>query len=407
MSTELSSPPVPVLRSEDEFRASAASLAESIRAGVLARDHQQKLPMAELDELRDSGLLGLPVPAAYGGVGASHVTLIDVFVALAEADPAFTQILQPHVSMLELLRAGGSEAQRSRFFSEALRGKRFGNALSERGTTHVWEYRTRLTRTGAESGTRLLQGTKYYSTGALGADWIGVLALDDSDNPVLAFVPGNAPGLSVEQDWTAFGQRATISGTSTFNGVAVPEENLVDTAIAPSQDHPTTGGAHAQILHGALDVGIARGALADGIAFVRERGRPYPEAGVSRAADEQGVQQHYGRLATLVDAATALLRQSAEALDLAAREPQDADIVNAARLAVAKAKAFAGEVALEVTTGLFEGAGASAADAKHGLDRHWRNARTHTLHDPNRWKYIHLGQWLLNDTAPTSTNHLV
>jgi SfnB family sulfur acquisition oxidoreductase len=397
----------PRLTTDGEFIAAAAQFAAYLSDGAPTRDREGRLPTEELAALRETGLLGLPVPREFGGAGVSRATIVEVFVALAAADPAFAQIIQPHTSFLEIVAGNGDDEQRRRFFTEALAGQRFGNALSERGTAHVWEYRTRLTREGAAPGTRLLTGTKYYSTGALSADWIGVFAVDDGGVPAVAYVPGDAPGVEVSQDWTAFGQRATISGTTTLDRVVVPEENIVEFAGGAGAPVPTLSGTYAQLVHAAIDVGIAGGALADGIAFVRRRGRPYPAAGVERAAQEQGVQQHYGRLATLVDAATELLRRAAERFDLAAADSSDADTVDAARLAVAKAKAYAGDVALEVTSAIFDGAGASATDRGVGLDRHWRNARTHTLHDPNRWKYIHVGAWLLTDTPPDPRNHLI
>ena len=143
-----------------------------------------------------------------------------------------------------------------------------------------------------------------------------------------------------------------------------------------------TFAAFGQLMHVAVDVGIARGALDDGTAFLRERARPWWEAGVDRAADDPQLLVLAGRLDTQVRAAEALLARAGAALDAADAAPRDADLVTEARLAVAAAKAFAGDVALEVATAIFDFSGSSAADSRHGLDRHWRNARTHTLHDP-------------------------
>jgi alkylation response protein AidB-like acyl-CoA dehydrogenase len=56
--------------------------------------------------------------------------------------------------------------------------------------------------------------------------------------------------------------------------------------------------------------------------------------------------------------------------------------------------------AVEIANELFSLAGTRAADQRYGLDRHWRNARTHTLHDPNRWKYQYVGNFILNDIPP-------
>ncbi|MBB4662188.1 SfnB family sulfur acquisition oxidoreductase [Conexibacter arvalis] len=392
------------LASGDRAVAAAHAVAEQVRAGAVARDREHALPHAELELLRRSGLLALSVPAEHGGVGASHVVIAEVFRILAAADPAFVQIVQPHVAFVDAVRRFGTPAQQAFFFGEAVAGRRFGNALSERGTKHARDYRTRLTRDPA--GGWRLNGAKYYSTGALGADWIAVFAAKDDGELVFAYVPGDAPGVAVDQDWTAFGQRSTLSGTTTLDEVHVPDEHVLDYGLAPAAPRPTISGAFPQLQHAAIDVGIARGALEDGIAFVRTRARPWPDAEVERAADEQATQLHYGRLTTLVHAAEQLLRRAAELMDVARDEGGEA-AVTAARLGVAEAKAFGGEVALEVATAIFESAGSSGVDAKHGLDRHWRNARTHTLHDPNRWKYIHVGNFVLNGVAPSATNHVI
>ncbi len=67
---------------------------------------------------------------------------------------------------------------------------------------------------------------------------------------------------------------------------------------------------------------------------------------------------------------------------------------------MAEAKILTTEAALEVSETLFDLAGAGATRAAHALDRHWRNARVHTLHDPVRWKYHLLGNYHLNGVFP-------
>jgi len=58
------------------------------------------------------------------------------------------------------------------------------------------------------------------------------------------------------------------------------------------------------------------------------------------------------------------------------------------------------ESAIAASSRLFELAGTRATLDKHNLDRHWRNARTHTLHDPVRWKYHAVGNYYLNNIKP-------
>lgn len=396
-------PEVHVIASPEEAIEVARQVADQLREGADLRDRSQQLPEAELDLIRQSGLLGIMVPTEYGGIGASHIVLSEVFQILAAADPGVTQIPQPHFSFVDLIVRAGNEEQREFFLGEALAGKRFGNALSERGTKSPGEYNTSLSRQG--DGSWLLNGTKYYSTGALQADWVAVLGITEEGDYRFAYVPGNAEGFEVSQDWTAFGQRSTISGTTTIEDVVVEDFQLIDMGIDDRNEAQTTG-AHPQLLHGSIDIGIARGALEEGIRFTREKARPWPDAGVDRATEDEHIQLHFGRLQTHVHAAEALIREAGQFMDLARDEPTQENIVEA-RLRVAEAKAFGGDTALEVTTALFDGSGSSAVDGKHGLDRHWRNARVHTLHDPNRWKYIHLGNYLLNDVPPAASNHVI
>ena len=69
-------------------------------------------------------------------------------------------------------------------------------------------------------------------------------------------------------------------------------------------------------------------------------------------------------------------------------------------MAVAEAKIGATDIALLATNKLFELAGTKSTLARYGLDRHWRNARVHTLHDPVRWKYHLIGNYYLNGVNP-------
>jgi len=71
-----------------------------------------------------------------------------------------------------------------------------------------------------------------------------------------------------------------------------------------------------------------------------------------------------------------------------------------ATVATAEAKVLTTEIAIEASNKLFELAGTRATLIAHNLDRHWRNARVHTLHDPVRWKYFHIGNYYLNHIAP-------
>jgi len=386
---------IPVLAPTDAL-AVAAGLAAEFARDAADRDARRVLPVAELDRLSESGLLAITVPTRYGGADLPVATVAEVFRLLSAGDPNIGQIPHSHFVYANQLRLRGTDEQQRRLFGEILAGCRFGNAQSEANTRHVRDIRTTLTAAGP--GHWRLNGRKFYATGALLAHRIPVLAHLGPDGPLhVAWVERHAEGVEVIDDWDALGQRTTASGSVLLRDVSVPHDLI--TPYAVTFDGPQTFGAFAQVLHAAIDAGIARAALADAAAFVREKSRPYPDAGVERAADDPLVVRAFGEIELAVRAAEALLAEAARAVDRAntALSPLSA---TEASLAVAAARAATTHAALEASSRLFEVAGTRSAVAGLGLDRHWRNARTHTLHDPAAWKVQHLGRWAVDGTPP-------
>ena len=391
--TALRPPPAAaVLASADEALRAAREVARQLAPGASARDRDPRPPLAELEALSASGLLGITVPRALGGADVSAETLAQVFQILAAADPAVAQLPQSHFVFLDAIRQDGTGAQQKFFFGEALAGARFGNAQAERGSDSALDLRTRL------SGGRL-NGTKHYCTGALAAHWIPVAALDDAGRLVLAYVPRQAPGVEALPDWNAMGQRVTFSGTVHLRDVAVPDEHVV--AHWRLFERPSLFHAFAQLLHAAIDVGIAENALADAVEAVRGRKRSRLGAPAGKPSDDPLAVLRFGQLAAQFHAAEALTLRAARRLDAANAAPAlDERGAAEAAVAVSEAKAFAEEAAVGIAGELFALAGSSAADDGLNLHRHWRNARTHTVHDANQWRYHAAGNWLLNGVAP-------
>jgi SfnB family sulfur acquisition oxidoreductase len=384
-----------VIADDAEALAVAAALADEFRAGASARDAERRLPRAELEQLSASGLLAVTVPAEHGGADVSALTLAEIFRLLASADGSLAQIPQSHFAYVNVIRRQGTEGQRKFFFAELLAGRRFGNAQSEAGTKHVQDIRTRLQP--QPDGSYVLTGVKHYSTGALFADWIPVLAGAEDDRLHVAYVPADAPGLTVIDDWDGLGQRTTASGTVRLDGVPVPGDRVLPHHLTFAG--PQLHGAVAQLLHAAIDTGIAAGALAEAAEFVRTKSRPWFESGVETAAEDPLLIQRFGELALQTRASEALLREAARAVDAARTDLTD-DTAAEASVAVAAAKVQAAQAAVEVASALFEVSGTRAALNSLNLHRHWRDARTHTLHDPARWKIQHIGRYVLNGTRP-------
>ncbi len=387
--------PAARLHSDADAIAAAEALAADFALGAAERDRERGLPWREIERYSASGLGGITVPREYGGADVSHVTLADVFRIISAADPSLGQIPQNHFGFLNLLRLTGTPAQQRHYYEGVLAGRRLGNAGPERHTKHTRDIEARLTPDG--DGFRV-SGRKFYSTGALFAHWIPSKVLDTEGRLVTVILERGTPGLSVVDDWSSFGQRTTASGTVVLDRVRVEPGSILPAWQA--QQAPVLQGPFAQLIQAAIDVGIAEGALRDTVAFLRERSRPWIEANVDRATDDPYVIGDIGQLYTDFHASHALLTEAALYLDDARGRTLTADDVAQASIVVARAKALSTEVALAASEKLFELSGARASLAEFNLDRHWRNARTHTLHDPVRWKYHAVGNYVLNAQRP-------
>jgi SfnB family sulfur acquisition oxidoreductase len=387
-------PAARIIGSDAEAIAAAREIAGTLAAGALQRDKERRLPYAEMDLLSDAGLLAITVPKSFGGAGVAAGTLAEVIATLAEADGSIGQIPQNHFFMLEALRLEGSEDQKRYFYGRVLAGERLGNALSEVGTKTAHDHATRISRTGANFR---IDGRKFYSTGVLFAHWIAIVGNDDDNRSALAFVPRETPGLTIIDDWSGFGQRVSGSGTTILDNVEVDPFAVL--SFEALFERPTSMGPLAQIMHAAIEAGMARGALAEAIAFIRTRSRPWKDSGVNHAHEDPYTIAQIGEMKIRVSASDALLQRAGPFVDRAAAEPS-AENVAAASVAVAEAKAAATEAALHVSSKLIELAGSRATLTEFGLDRFWRNARTHSVHDPVRWKYRIVGDYWLNGINP-------
>ncbi|WP_236199580.1 acyl-CoA dehydrogenase family protein [Pseudomonas pseudonitroreducens] len=403
---------VHVIRDESEVEAILDRLDSLVAEGSIERDATGSLPDAAIAAIASSGLLALNVPQAYGGVQASAVTIAKVYRRIAAADPSVAQIFQPHYAALDAIGRVGSERQRRFFFAEALDGAWFGNGTTEIGVKRGYEHFQTSLREIEPGGDYLLDGRKYYSTGAVHARWIAVMAKDPQGRIAVAYVERQAAGVRVEQDWNGFGQRGTSSGTTTFERVEVPRWRVVERWRLFEQ--PQSHGAFGQLHHIGLDLGVLDAALRDGAEYVRLRSRPSSESPFASNSEDPVVIQAFGRFAIAQRAAAALLDEAARTydhLDPLLRDPdtppdQAAEAAAQISLAVAAAKTFAAEQAASVSSAVFDWMGAGGTARPLGLDRHWRNTRTHSLHDPARWKIHHLGNHLLNGILPPNSGIL-
>jgi SfnB family sulfur acquisition oxidoreductase len=394
-------PPVPrpaepayIIKSDAEAIAVARTLAAEFVKGSLARDRDRIWPVEELDAFSQSGLWSINVPRKFGGPEVSYATLAKVIEIISAADSSIGQVAQNHLGVVAAIRTVSDEEQQKFLFAEVLKGTRFGNAFSEFGSKRAVDFETKFVDAGDHV---VVNGQKFYSSGALLAHLVPIVALDDDGRAWYAIANRGAEGLTVIDDWSSFGQRTTLSGTVLLNNVKVPKTHLVPGY--KGYEVPTADGAIFQIIQVAVDTGIAQAAIDETVSFVRTKSRAWVDSGVDNAWDDPYTIQAVGDLTLRLHAAQALLEKAGYAIDRAIVDP-NAETVAEAQIVTAEAKILSTEIALLATNKLFELAGTRSTLAEHGLDRHWRNARTHTLHDPVRWKYAILGKYFLNGEKP-------
>ncbi|MEE6167795.1 MULTISPECIES: acyl-CoA dehydrogenase family protein [unclassified Mycolicibacterium] len=385
----------------------ADALATELAVDSAERERSGASLLPQLRRVAESGLLGIVVPAEHGGPGLSASTKVEVLRRLSRGDSAVGQLLLAHFVIAQAISGLGDQAPAPRIYADILAGAQLGNASAERGTATALDRRTAVSR--RPDGTWLLNGTKYYATGTLGATWIAVAAVvaDRDGQTATVFVRPDQDGVTLDLDqWSAFGQRGTASGEVRLVDVVVDGDLVIEEGVTPdpADAPPSVLGAYDQALHAAIDIGIARAALEDGAEFVRTRSRPWKEAvlaGVRRADEEPHLVRRFGELTARLYALEALLAHGSAVVDAGLAEPQlSRDTAAQASLQVAAAKALAQEYAVEIAGGIFELTGTSGTDSAVNLDRHWRNVRTHSLHDPARWKYVHLGNHTLRGARP-------
>ncbi|QRF08494.1 SfnB family sulfur acquisition oxidoreductase [Acinetobacter pittii] len=382
-----------IIQNDAEALEVAKQFAEQFKKTAVERDAQRILPYTEIDALSQSGLWAITVPKQYGGAEVSSHTVAKVIALLSGADGSIGQIPQNHFYALEVLRNTGTEAQKQRLYGEVLNGTRFGNALAEFKTKTSTHKQTNIRP--YENG-YLIQGEKFYCTGSLFAHRIPTLVLDDAGREYLAFVKSGSQGLKLVDDWSGFGQKTTGSGTVKFDQVFVDADDVIpfDTAFL----QPTLVGPFAQIMHASIEVGIARAAFEESLQRVHQA-RPWIDSQVETANQDPLTIYELGRIAVDVRASEVLLKQAAQSIDAAKIETSPESIAKAS-IDVAKVRAHSTDIALKASSKLIELAGSRGSQSQDGLDRFWRNARVHTLHDAARWKYYFIGNYVLNGVLP-------
>ncbi|KAF1029742.1 MAG: Dibenzothiophene desulfurization enzyme C [Burkholderia plantarii] len=374
-------------------------LIAALRATAARRDRAGGHAALEKQWMAEVGLQSLAVPRAFGGQEAEWPIVYQTIRAIARVDSALAHLVGFQALQIVSVDVWGNDAQRARYLRGTVEARWWwGNAVNPLDTRLV-------ARREADGGYRL-DGIKGFCSGTRGSSRMTVSAHDpDTGKPVFAVVPTGRDGITVHDDWDPIGQRQTDSGSVSFSSVRVEPDEMLHRSEAAPTPRATLRTLVSQLVLTNLFVGLAEGALAEAREYVSARGRPWIHSGVERAADDPYTLQRFGDMRINAVAAEALADRAARALQ-AGWDRKDALTVEARAeiaLAVSEAKVVAQRAALEAGEALFDACGARATAAPLALDRFWRNARVHTLHDPLDYRLRDIGRYALTGVLPEAS----
>ncbi|MGV0627625.1 acyl-CoA dehydrogenase family protein [Mycolicibacter minnesotensis] len=379
--------------------ATADRVADELRQSAAARDRANATPRAEIELLRANDLLQVQEPVEYGGAGLDYAQAAQVTRRIARGDTSIAHLIGYHFAQTRVATLFGTpeqaDAQSRRNAAEKLF---WGGIQNPRGSTGLV-----LTRDG--DGFRL-NGSRTFASGASTGDQLSVTALLDGVQVFLSLdARGGRQGFTFLDDWDNIGQRLSDSGGVRIVDARIEhhevlgQEPFTDGVLSPFQTLVTP---HWQLAFVNLYIGTAEGAITEALEWTRQYASPWESSGVESATDDPYILQTIGELVSSVRAAALLTDRGGDALQQAINigpaltEEQRAE----AAIAVYEAKYLATEVSLRTASKLFEIQGARATTSAYGFDRHWRNLRTHTVHDPVAYKAREVGDWALNHRRP-------
>lgn len=382
-----------------ELRALLARIAE----GAEEREKELTPPFEAIHWIKEAGLGRLRIPVEEGGGGASVRELFETIIALAEADANVAHILRTHYWFVEQVFVNPDPEARARGIALLNSDALVGNGFSEQSKHPVGLYFDTAFTVDPNGGYRL-NGKKYYSTGTLYSDYTQIWAAAPENRIAGAVIPIDREGVTIEDDWDGFGQRLTATGTTVLDNVHVAEDEYYDLGEPDGPQPPGYYGAFLQLYLQAVTAGVLRSVRNDAVALAKRRARNFSHATPPQTpSEDRQVLQVVGEIASDAFAAEAIVVSAAEKIQDAVDSVIDGvptvEAAGAAQLAAAEAKVAVDHFSYATAAKLFDVGGASATQSIYNLDRHWRNVRTISTHNPTFLKASAIGDHIVNDVS--------
>lgn len=374
---------------------SVKKLAAEFATTAVERDKNGGTPKHERDRIRDSGLLKIAIPKAYGGWELPWHEVFKISREFAKVDSSIAHVYSYHHLGVTIPHIFGSTEQKEKFYTETIKNNWFWcNALNP------LDRRATLTRDG---DIWRLNGAKSFCSGSIDSDILPIAAVNqETDTLAVLAIPTNRQGVTVHDDWDNIGQRQTTSGNVSFNQVQVFPQEIFGDRSQSDRPFKTIRACLTQLNLANIYLGIAIGAFEAAREYTQTETRPFLNSGVDSATQDPYILEKYGDMWVNLQATEALTDRAGLALQAAWEQEWDltAQQRGETAIAIATAKVAAHKVGLDVTSRIFEVMGARSTSAKYGFDRYWRNLRTFTLHDPVEYKIKAIGDWALNHQIP-------
>jgi butyryl-CoA dehydrogenase/short/branched chain acyl-CoA dehydrogenase len=357
--------------SEDErmFRDAVRDFAEErVRPLVHKMDEEATIPRALIDSLFELGVMGIEIPEAHGGAGATFFMSILAVEALARVDASVAVLVDVQNTLVNnaLLRWGNSE-QQARYFPK-LASKWVGAyALSEAGSgSDAFALSCRATERGDHWE---LTGRKLWITNAAEADLFIILATVDPAKGykgITAFlVERSFPGFQVGKKEDKLGIRASSTCELILEGVRVPRENVLG-EVGKGYKIAIETLNEGRIGIGAQMAGVAQGSFDLGLRYAQERqqfGKPI--------SDFQAVQFLLSELATEIEASRLLTYNAARLRDTGSSFIKEA----------AMSKLFASRAAEHVTSKVIEIYGGYGFTREYPVEKYFRDQKVGQIYE--------------------------
>ena len=372
----------------------AQKLAKTFAETAAERDKQGGNPKAERDLIRQSGLLGLSIPQAFGGQGADWKTIFKTIQTIAQVDSSLAHVYGFHHLLIATVQLFAQKEQYATWFEQTAEQNLFwGNTLNP------LDKRTTVQQISADE--YIFHGDKSFCSGSIDSDILLCSGFNAQNKLLIGVIPTERDGVSFLGDWNNMGQRQTDSGTSHFEQVKIHENELLLNPGPLSTPYSSLRPLIAQLIFVHLFLGVAEGAFEVAREMVQQQ-KAWSKSLVENAVNDPFTQKHFAEFYVQLEGIRLLANKAVETLQKAwdIGESLDAEQRGEVSIAIATAKIAATNTSLYITQNIFQVMGARATTAKLNLDRFWRNVRTQTLHDPIDYKYQEVGEWVLTGKVP-------